>query len=173
MWLKMSSTVYTPTWHHRSFSALILFSTFHFSSPSSSLSFPAFLSPPLHHNHLFSSLSSVYLFIVIGIPLHHRHCFHRYFFSPFSHVLRYSTPRFVGPSVHRSICPSHFTFFGFLQFLASLLLRKWSGDLNYSPCPPARDWGSRVSGLVFLSFFFDAQKLLLKNFTGPFLGKKL
>ena len=24
----------------------------------------------------------------------------------------------------------------------------WCGDFNYGPCPPTRDWGSRVSGLV-------------------------
>ena len=35
-----------------------------------------------------------------------------------------------------------------MGFLASLLLPKWSGDLNYSPCPLARNWGSRVSSLV-------------------------
>ena len=52
-------------------------------------------------------------------------------------------------SVRRSVGPSHFTFFGFLRFLALPLLPKQSGDLNYGPCPPARDWGSRVSGLVF------------------------
>ena len=51
-------------------------------------------------------------------------------------------------SVRPSVCLSHFTFFGFLLFLASLLLPRRSGDLNYSPCPPARDCGSRVSGLV-------------------------
>ena len=28
-------------------------------------------------------------------------------------------------------------------------LPKWSGDFKYGPCPPARDFGSRVSGLVF------------------------
>ena len=60
--------------------------------------------------------------------------------------------RSVGPSVRWSVGPSvhlsHITFFGFLRFLASLLLPKWS-DLNFGPCPPARDWGSRVSGLVF------------------------
>ena len=33
-----------------------------------------------------------------------------------------------------------------------MLLPKCSGDLKYGPCPPARDWGSRVSGLVL--FFF-------------------
>ena len=55
----------------------------------------------------------------------------------------------VRPSVGPSVRPSHFTFFGFLRFLASLLLPKWWSDLNYGPCPPARDWGSRVSGLVF------------------------
>ena len=46
----------------------------------------------------------------------------------FSRVLRDSTPRFVGPSVGPSIGPSvgpsHFTFFGFLRSLASLLLPK-------------------------------------------------
>ena len=55
-----------------------------------------------------------------------------------------SVRRSVGPSVR----PSHFTFLGVLRFLASLLLPKWWSDLNYGPCPPARDWGSRVSGLV-------------------------
>ena len=84
-----------------------------------------------------------------------------FFFSSFlfSRVLRDSTPRFVGPSVgpsvRRPVGPSvgpsvrhTLLFLGFLGFLASLLLPKWSGDLNYGPCPPARDWGSRVSGLV-------------------------
>ena len=32
----------------------------------------------------------------------------------FSRVLRDSTPRFVGPSVRRSVRRSHFTFFAFL-----------------------------------------------------------
>jgi len=74
-----------------------------------------------------------------------------------SRMLRDSTPHFVGPlvrpsvrlSVHPSIRPSHFTFFGFLRFLALLLLPKKSGDLNYGPCPPARDWSSHVSSLVW------------------------
>ena len=67
----------------------------------------------------------------------------------FSRVLLDSTPCFVGPSVGPSVrrAVRHFTFSGFLRFLASLLLPKWSGDLNYGPCPPARDWGSRGSGL--------------------------
>ena len=51
----------------------------------------------------------------------------------------------IGPSVHRSVT---LYFFWFLRSLASLLLPKWSSGLKYSPCPPARDWGSRVSGLV-------------------------
>ena len=50
--------------------------------------------------------------------------------------------------VRPSVRPSHFTFLGFLRSLASLLLPKRSSDLKYGPCPPARDWGSRVSGLV-------------------------
>ena len=35
------------------------------------------------------------------------------------------------------------------QELAWQLLPKWSSDLKYGQCPPARDWGSPVSGLVF------------------------
>ena len=70
----------------------------------------------------------------------------------FSRVLCDSTPRFVDPlvrwSVGSSVGPSHFTFFWFLRSLASHFLPKWSSDLKNSPCPPARDWGSRVSGLV-------------------------
>merc|ERR1712105_153220 len=33
-------------------------------------------------------------------------------------------------------------------------LPKCSAGLNHGPCPPARDWGSRVSGLVLTSFVF-------------------
>ena len=81
--------------------------------------------------------------------------FTKRFFSP---VLRDSTPRFVRPSVRRSVRrsvgpsvgPSHFTFSALMGFLALLLLPKCSTDLNYGPCPPARDWGSRISGLVLL-----------------------
>ena len=51
-------------------------------------------------------------------------------------------------SVRWSVRLSHFTFLFFLRSLASLLLPKWWSDLKYSSCPPARDWGSRVSGLV-------------------------
>ena len=58
----------------------------------------------------------------------------------------------VGWSVGRSVGRSHFTFFYDFISLTSLLLPKWSGDLKYGPCPPARDFGSRVSGLVQLGF---------------------
>ena len=78
----------------------------------------------------------------------------RTIFFVFSRVLRDSTPRFVGPSVgpsvRPSVPPSHFTFFGFLWSLASLLLPKWSSDLKYGPCPLAREWCCRVSGPVFI-----------------------
>ena len=75
----------------------------------------------------------------------------------FSRVLRDATPRFVGlsvgpsvrPLVRPSVRPSHFTFSALMGVLALLLLPKCSTDLNYDPCPPARDWGSRVSDLVF------------------------
>ena len=73
----------------------------------------------------------------------------------FSRVLRDSTPRFVGRSVRRSVRRSHFTFFGFLRSLASLPLPKWWSDLKYGPCPPARDWGSRVSGLLLFIYFYE------------------
>ena len=51
----------------------------------------------------------------------------------------------VGWLVGRSVT---FYFFYDSYFWTSLLLPKWSSDLKYGPCPPARDWGSRVSGLV-------------------------
>ena len=41
-------------------------------------------------------------------------------------------------------------FYDFIS-LTSLLLPKWSGDLKYGPCPSARDFSSRVSGLVLLT----------------------
>ena len=73
----------------------------------------------------------------------------------FSCVLCDSTPRFVGLSVYPSVGTSHFTFLALMEFLAMLRLTKCSTDLKYSPCPPARDWGSRVSGLVKLLFSFS------------------
>ena len=39
-------------------------------------------------------------------------------------------------------------FFNDFIFSTSLFLPKRSVDLKYGPCPPARDFGSRVSGLV-------------------------
>ena len=62
----------------------------------------------------------------------------------FSRVPRDSTPRFVGPSVG----PSHALLFVF--FFAVFFRSQCScpNDLNYDPCPPARDWDSRVSGLL-------------------------
>merc|ERR1712148_158008 len=70
-----------------------------------------------------------------------------------------SVRRSVGPSVRRSVGPSHFTFSAFMGFLAIPLLPKCSTDLEYGPCPPARDWGSRVSGLVFISLVFFPLKV--------------
>ena len=55
-----------------------------------------------------------------------------------------SVRRSVRPSVRHTLL----FFLFFLRSLASLLLPKWSSDLKNSPCPPTRDWGSRVSGLV-------------------------
>ena len=42
----------------------------------------------------------------------------------------------------------HTLLFYDFYFWTSLLLPKWSSDLKYGPCPPVRDLGSRVSGLV-------------------------
>ena len=63
----------------------------------------------------------------------------------FSRVLRDYTPlsRSVGWSVPFSI------FSVFLSLLSLPLLPICSGGLlQHCSCPPARDWGSRVSGLV-------------------------
>ena len=65
----------------------------------------------------------------------------------FSRVLRDSSPRFVRWSVD-SLVTLYF-FYVFYSFTI-LLLPKCPGDLKYDPYPPARDWGSRVSGLVNL-----------------------
>ena len=55
-------------------------------------------------------------------------------------------------SVRPLVRLSHFTFSAFKVFLAIPLLPKCSTDLKNGPCPPARDWGSRVSGLVYRNF---------------------
>ena len=83
-----------------------------------------------------------------------------------SRVLRDSTPRFVCPLVRRSVRPTvrpsvTLNFFCFLRSLASLLLPKWSSDLKYGPCPAARDWGSRVSGLFLVACSSCRSKLPL------------
>ena len=70
--------------------------------------------------------------------------------SIFSCVLQDTTPPFVHQSVSQLVGWSvhHILLFMIFIFFTSLLLPKWSSDLKYGPCPPARDWGSRVSGLV-------------------------
>ena len=67
----------------------------------------------------------------------------------------------VGQSVGWSVGPV-FTFLAFFSFLSLLLLPKCSSDLlQRCSCPPVRDWGSRVSGLVF--FFFDERRDICSN----------
>ena len=69
-------------------------------------------------------------------------------------MLSDSKPRFVGPSVgpsvHRSVrwSVTLYFFWVFAVFGLTAPAQMWS-DLNYGPCPPARDWDSRVSDLVF------------------------
>ena len=58
-----------------------------------------------------------------------------------------SVGRSVGWSVGRSV--TLYFFYDFIS-LTSLLLPKWPGDLKYGPWPPARDFDSRVSSLVFI-----------------------
>ena len=51
------------------------------------------------------------------------------------------------PSVRRLV--GHvLVFYDFIS-LTPLRLPKWSYKLKYGPCPPTRDFGGRVSGLVF------------------------
>ena len=67
----------------------------------------------------------------------------------FSRVLPDSTPGLVCWSVGQLVGLSVTSYFFYdFYFLSSLLLPKWSSDLKYDPCPPARDLGSRLSGLV-------------------------
>ena len=74
--------------------------------------------------------------------------------SPWSKAILLFKPR--ATRLYTPLCLSvrhtllFFINFIYFIFWTSLLLPKWSGDLKYGPCPPARDWGSRVSGLVFL-----------------------
>ena len=54
-------------------------------------------------------------------------------------------------------------FYDFIT-LTSLLMSKWFGDLKHGPCPPTRDFGSRVSGLVHLEMtFFQSWGRIIKN----------
>ena len=60
--------------------------------------------------------------------------------------------RSVGQSVSPFVGPSiTLYFFWFLHTLTSLLLPKLSNDFKYDPYPPARDWGSHVSSLIFFT----------------------
>ena len=71
--------------------------------------------------------------------------------SFFSRVLRNSTLPLclsIRLFVFWSVGQSHFILFMFFYSLTSLLLSKWFRDLKYGLCPPACDWGSRVSSLV-------------------------
>ena len=66
-----------------------------------------------------------------------------------SRMLLDSTPHFVRLSIRPLVGPLVTLYFFYdFYFFSSLLLPKWCIDLNNGPCPPARDCGSRVSGLV-------------------------
>ena len=72
------------------------------------------------------------------------------FFSPFLHLLEFSWIIFIFGLDHKKkiTLSVMFSISYVLRSWASLHLPKCSGDLKYGPCPPARDWGSRVSGFV-------------------------
>ena len=76
----------------------------------------------------------------------------------------------VGRSVGRSV--TLYFFYDFIS-LTSLLLPKWSGDLKYGPCPPARDFGSRVSGLVTHSKSQKWPKMSKMSSVGPRFSLKV
>ena len=65
--------------------------------------------------------------------------------------------------VGRSVTLYSFMFFS----VTSLLLPKWSSDLKYGPCPPARDFGSRVSCLVSCDHATLKEALSVRLSVGP------
>ena len=76
-----------------------------------------------------------------------------------------ATPRYVGQSVgqsvDRSVCPL-FTISAFLSFLRLLLLPRCPSDLlQHCSCPPACDWGSRVSGLVYFCLSYHMHPFVI------------
>ena len=130
----------------------------------------------LYCNELKISYSFIIWYLSVHLLFYILISFYHLFFG---RVLRDSTTHFVsrsvGLSVHplvrllvgRSVCPSvTLYFFGFFRSLASLLLPKWWSVLKYGPCPPARDFGNRASGLVFLKL--KTQCTGRRNFMGHY-----
>ena len=66
----------------------------------------------------------------------HYHCHYGFSYNLFSHMLCDFTPHFVRPSV--------------LCLVGCLLPPKWSSDLKYGSCPPARTLDSCVSSLIVI-----------------------
>ena len=60
---------------------------------------------------------------------------------------RNSTPHYVGPLICPSVGPS--VRCPILPSVHPILLPNSLNDLKHNPCPPARDWDSTVSDLVF------------------------
>ena len=80
----------------------------------------------------------------------------------------WSVGRLVGWSVGWSVTLT--CFFNFISW-TSLLLPTLSSDLKYGPCPPARDFCSRVSGLIYLFCGFwphcSCPNALVISYTAP------
>ena len=66
---------------------------------------------------------------------------------------RNSTPHYVGPLICPSVGPS--VRCPILPSVHPILLPNSWNDLKHNPCPPARDWDSTVSGLVFFSDYMS------------------
>ena len=65
---------------------------------------------------------------------------------------RNSTPHYVGPLICPSVGPS--VRCPILPSVHPILLPNSLNDLKHNPCPPARDWDSTVSGLVFFFWLY-------------------
>ena len=91
-------------------------------------------------------------------------------------MLRDSTPCFVSPSVGQlvsrlvgwlvgqlvGLSVRQMLLFYVYDIFISLILPKWTSDLKYGPCPPARNWGGHVSIEIILKINLQTVHLATK-----------